>query len=81
MDNKMHVIILWFNKLWLIQLMKNIDNNDYIIVIWWWADAVIVVISLGFIHHTDLLYTNQNISEMCSVVIFMWRSMKKFLLV
>ena len=79
--NKMHVIILWFNKLGLIQLIKNIDNTGYITVIWWWSDAVRVVISLGFILHPDLLYTNQNISEMCSVFIFMWRSMKKFLLV
>jgi len=40
-----------------------------------------VVISLGFIHHPDLLHTIQNISEKFSVFIFMWRSMKKFLLV
>jgi len=30
-----------------------------------------VVISLGSIHHPDLLYTNQNISEKFSVYIFM----------
>jgi len=38
--------------------MKNVDNTDYIIVTWWWCDAVITVISLGFIHNPDLLYTN-----------------------
>ena len=81
LDSNMVEIILCCNKLWHIQLMQNINNTDYIIVIWWWSDAVIVIICLGFIHHPDLLYTNQNISEICSVLIFMERSIKKFLLV
>jgi hypothetical protein len=57
LDNKIHVTILWFNKIWHIQLMKNVDNTDYIIVTCWWSDAAITVISLGFIHNPDLLYT------------------------
>ena len=61
--------------------MKDIDNTDNIIVIWWWSDAVIVITSLGFIHQPDFLHTNQNISEMCSVLIFMWKTIKKILLV
>ena len=76
LDNKMHVIIFRFNKFWLIQFKKNIDNSSNLIMIWCSESSFY----LGFIHHPDL-HTNQNISEKFSVYIFMWRSVKKFLLV
>jgi len=77
MDKKMHVIIFRFNKFWLIQFKKNIDNSSNLIMIWCSESSFY----LGFIYHPDLLQTNQKISEKISVYIFMWRSVKKFLLV
>jgi hypothetical protein len=62
LDWEMHVIILWFNKLWHIPLIKNNDNIHYVIFTAWRSGVMIAVISLGCINHPYSLRKNHRIS-------------------